>query len=231
MNAMAVDAFAMYLCIRFEENSPGILKTEIRNILTRFYGGNNGIKDNEKLTARILVETGRKHGLRQTPNFNYSVLNLSESVCTASEAIESAVEKIIEIFTETETAAENGKSFREQVREKLKQLHDSQLRNIRVDDFAGSMGYSRSYFTVRVRKETGKTPHQLIMSEKLCRAMLCLAGKNGNMTVTDISQHLGFSSPKYFRRVFREAFGFCPSGFRCRTKIPRLDASEINNLR
>ncbi|NOZ13093.1 MAG: AraC family transcriptional regulator [Acidobacteria bacterium] len=77
-----------------------------------------------------------------------------------------------------------------------------------------------------VKQSVGKTPHQLILAEKPSRAMRHLAGEDINITIGDISGYLGFSSSKEFRKIFKEAFGFCPSELPNRTKHSPVNVSE-----
>ena len=58
---------------------------------------------------------------------------------------------------------------------------------------------------------TGQTPVEFIRSIRLQRAKKLM--ESGKLTVAEIAYEVGFNDPKYFTKVFKEAFGVTPSGY------------------
>ena len=64
----------------------------------------------------------------------------------------------------------------------------------------------------KLKAITGKTPSQFIRSVRLQKAMALL--QNSGLNVSEIAYEVGFTSPQYFSRMFKEEFGFPPSELR-----------------
>ena len=71
--------------------------------------------------------------------------------------------------------------------------------------------YSRSYISKQFQKSTGMTVAGYIAQERMKQARQMLL--EGKMTVTQISEALGFSTVQYFSKCFRDAEGMSPSAF------------------
>lgn len=88
----------------------------------------------------------------------------------------------------------------------LSHIADSKLS---VEDVAAEMSLSRVQMYRKVKALTGKTPVELIRMMRLKRAERLL--KQGGRTVSEVAYEVGFSSPSYFAKCFREQFGRLPS--------------------
>lgn len=77
-----------------------------------------------------------------------------------------------------------------------------------VEELADNMHMSRSNLLRKVKKLTGMSVTQLISEKRLSKALDLL--KNSSANVTEISEQVGFSSPSYFIKVFREKYGYSP---------------------
>lgn len=82
-----------------------------------------------------------------------------------------------------------------------------------VDVMARQMGMSRTALFSRMKAVTGQTPHAFISGIRLSEAAEMLR-QRGDMTISDISWRLNFSSPDYFSRCFKKAFGMTPQQYR-----------------
>ena len=81
-----------------------------------------------------------------------------------------------------------------------------------VERLSDKMGMSRSQLHRKLHALTGKGPNQLIRSFRLNRAHDLL--KVNATTPAEIAYTVGFSSPSYFSKCFREQFGYTPSDIR-----------------
>lgn len=82
-----------------------------------------------------------------------------------------------------------------------------------VDVMARQMGMSRTALFSRMKAVTGKTPHAFISDIRLSEAAEMLR-QRGDLTISDISWSLNFSSPDYFSRCFKKVFGMTPQQYR-----------------
>jgi signal transduction histidine kinase/DNA-binding response OmpR family regulator len=84
-----------------------------------------------------------------------------------------------------------------------------------VEDIAGEMGLSRVQFYRKLKSITNYSPAELLRIIRLKRADSLL--KSTEQTVSEISYSVGFSSPSYFTKCYREYFGEAPTTAQRRT--------------
>lgn len=77
-----------------------------------------------------------------------------------------------------------------------------------VETLSSEMGLSRVQLYRKVKAITGFTPVEFIRIQRLQRAQRLLKG--GSKTVSEVSYAVGFSSPSYFSKCFKEYFGKLP---------------------
>jgi len=80
-----------------------------------------------------------------------------------------------------------------------------------VELLGSEMGFSRSQFYRKVLALTGKTPSQFISVIRLKFAARLL--KTDDITVSEIAFRVGFSSPSYFHKCFRDQYGMTPTEY------------------
>ena len=78
--------------------------------------------------------------------------------------------------------------------------------------FAGECCLSTGYFGTLVKTETGRTAKDLISDRLLAKAKVLL--QTETLTVTRVSQLLGFEYPQHFVRFFKSLTGQTPSQWR-----------------
>ena len=83
--------------------------------------------------------------------------------------------------------------------------------NARLDipRMAARLGMSQSTLTARCRSHFACAPAQAFRAYKMERALALLRGTE--MSVTEVSDHLGFQNPYHFSRLFSKAYGKPPS--------------------
>ena len=84
--------------------------------------------------------------------------------------------------------------------------------DLNVDKIASKMGLERSQFYRKIKALTNYSPVELLrhLRLKAARDMLTTTERS----VSEIAYEVGFSSPAYFTRCYREAFGETPSDLR-----------------
>ncbi|KKX99344.1 MULTISPECIES: helix-turn-helix domain-containing protein [Microbacterium] len=85
-------------------------------------------------------------------------------------------------------------------------------RDLSLADRARLVGLSVTEVRERVRRETGVTPHELIINTRIERAGDLLA--TTALSVEAVGRSVGYDDPAYFSRIFRRRIGVAPSVFR-----------------
>ena len=100
--------------------------------------------------------------------------------------------------------------FAEQLKEAIRQKMGNA--NLKVDDLGESMGLSRVQLYRRVKSITGLTPVELLRTMRLQQgyALLCTTTK----TVQEIAYEVGFGTPGYFSKCFKQQYGKYPMDLR-----------------
>ncbi|WP_224490393.1 helix-turn-helix transcriptional regulator [Robertkochia flava] len=95
----------------------------------------------------------------------------------------------------------------------VKKLREIVLENIEnedfdVESFAALAGGSRSDLYRKIKKHTGKSVTEFVRDIRLRTSLKYLG--DGTHTVAEVSYKVGFSSPTYFNKCFKDKFGFTP---------------------
>ena len=80
--------------------------------------------------------------------------------------------------------------------------------NISVEDLAAKMGLSRVQLYRKVKALTGNTPVDLLRKARLAQAQKLLQGSS--LSVSEIAYQVGFASPSYFSKCYKDEFGIVP---------------------
>ncbi len=97
-------------------------------------------------------------------------------------------------------------------------MADHLQQNINVQHLAQHLNISREYLTRKFKEETGITPHEFIIRQKMLAA--CRWLKNGDMSSKEISAWLGYDEPAHFARTFKRSMGMTPTRFRREGVMP-----------
>lgn len=84
--------------------------------------------------------------------------------------------------------------------------------NLNVDLLATKMGLGRSQFYRKIKALTNYTPVELLRNLRLKRSRDLLTATS--KTISEIAYEVGFSTPAYFTRCYKESFGETPSELR-----------------
>lgn len=90
-----------------------------------------------------------------------------------------------------------------------------------VDDFEGlnvstiarTFSINRCYLSQRFKHDKKFSLHEYIQMVKILRSVTLLES-NDEITVDDLSRKMGFSSPDYFRRIFKKRIGTTPGKYK-----------------
>lgn len=94
---------------------------------------------------------------------------------------------------------------------RFRQAVEASLDNseLSVDMLASELGVSRAQLFRRIKSDSGSTPNELIQAMRLDKADQLL--KSADMTISEIAYAVGFSSPSYFSKCYKDKFGAAPS--------------------
>ena len=95
--------------------------------------------------------------------------------------------------------------------EKFKALIDAKMGDsgLNVEDLGKDMGLSRVQLYRKIKSLTNYSPNELLRIARLKKAASLLA--SSDMTVSEIGYEVGFSSPSYFTKCYKEQFGESPT--------------------
>lgn len=82
-----------------------------------------------------------------------------------------------------------------------------------VPAFSREMALGRTKLFMKIKGITGQTPNDFILGVRLKKAARLL-NENPEYNISDITYMLGFNSPKYFAKCFKEQFGISPTAYR-----------------
>jgi len=78
-----------------------------------------------------------------------------------------------------------------------------------IEECSSEVGFSRTHFHKKLRALVGKSPSQYVRTVRLYRAKKMIEEEIGN--ISEVAYLVGFSSPAYFSKCFKEEFGYPPS--------------------
>ena len=82
-----------------------------------------------------------------------------------------------------------------------------------IDMLAQKMLVSRTRMYAKIKAITGQTPNDFFITLRLKKAAFLLRN-NPELNVTQISDQTGFSSPRYFSKLFKKAYQLTPMAYR-----------------
>jgi AraC-like DNA-binding protein len=83
--------------------------------------------------------------------------------------------------------------------------------NLSIEEISRQMNMSRVSLYKKVLTLTGKTPIEFVRSIRLKKAMYLL--ENSQMTISQICYEVGFNTPKYFTKLFKDEYNTLPSTY------------------
>lgn len=125
------------------------------------------------------------------------------------------IEMIALCARETERLAEvheEGSEERLWVRQAMEHIRLSYAERLSVGSLAELVHKSPSHFAACFRRVTGTTPIQFLIDTRMVRAKELLI--HTRLSVRQIAEVCGFSSPQYFARLFARRERMTPSSFR-----------------
>ncbi len=91
----------------------------------------------------------------------------------------------------------------------LEKIADSEFG---IEDLSKLIGMSTVYLNKKMSALTGKTTSEYVRSIRLRKAANLL--EKSDLTISEVAYEVGYNSPKYFSKYFKEEYGILPSEYR-----------------
>lgn len=97
--------------------------------------------------------------------------------------------------------------------ERFKGLIEAKMSDsgLNVEDLGKDMGLSRVQLYRKIKSLTNYSPNELLRIARLKKASSLLV--SSDMTIAEVGYEVGFSSPSYFAKCYKEEFGESPTDF------------------
>ena len=141
-------------------------------------------------------------------NFELLVLRITQLI-KWYDKVRPADGEIPEVHQQPIITDEADQRFREKMETIIAQhLGDA---DFNVDTLASMLKMGRTKFYGKMKEFTGMSPNNYLQTERLKKAAELLI--EGDLNVTEISYKVGFQSPTYFYKCFKEKYGVPPSKY------------------
>ena len=83
--------------------------------------------------------------------------------------------------------------------------------NLSVEELSRHVNMSRVSLYKKMLRLTGKSPVEFIRSIRLKKAVYLL--ENSQLNISQITYEVGFNTPKYFTKLFKDEYNILPSAY------------------
>lgn len=98
-----------------------------------------------------------------------------------------------------------------------KYIEEHFLEDLKLDDIAKEMGYSKYHLNRVFQKNTNQSIHQYIRERRLYKAAYLLT--NTTIPIIEIALGMGYSSQQSFTFAFKKEFDYTPQSYREKTSL------------
>ncbi|GAA3979517.1 hybrid sensor histidine kinase/response regulator transcription factor [Mucilaginibacter dorajii] len=158
-----------------------------------------------------------------TKPFNFEILlSKIKNILTLRDTYKRTYKKQMDVqLQETPLQNEDEKLLRSIVEYiEFNILNDS----LSVEELSRKMNMSRGSLYNKVLMLTGKSPVEFIRSIRLKKAVYLL--ENSQMTISQICYEVGFNTPKYFTKLFKDEYNTLPSAYISSVRQKKLSETE-----
>ncbi len=116
-----------------------------------------------------------------------------------------------QLIEEVEEQIESDETDNDWVCQIKSMIQQRYMKEISMEEFASSVGFSTYYFSRMFKQEFGVNFVDYVSDLRLKKA--CELLREGKCSVKEVCFKVGYSEPTYFARVFKKAYGMTPSQF------------------
>jgi AraC-like DNA-binding protein len=81
-----------------------------------------------------------------------------------------------------------------------------------IEELSKKIGMSTVYLNKKISALTGKTTSEYVRSIRLRKAAQLL--EKSDLSISEVAYEVGYNSPKYFSKYFKDEYGILPSEYR-----------------
>ncbi len=119
----------------------------------------------------------------------------------------------------------------ERVKEAIFFLQKEYMRELKLDDIAGSIHVSNSECCRTFKRSTGLTPFEYLLKYRIFEsARRMQRGDRQSASIRTLSECVGFNNASYYNRVFKKYLGCTPSEYRDIIKKSHRDALNPHGI-
>lgn len=165
------------------------------------------------ITSVIVSRAAMKGGL--SPSIAYSLSDIYiqqiERLTDAPSITELTIQVQFDYCTRVSDIKENPVSD-DLINKTIDYIHNNTNKNLKVEDIAKKIGFSRTHLSRKFTKELGFSISEFIRRCKLeeSRNLLAYTKKS----ISQISSYLCFSSQSHFQKAFKSQYGLTPNEYR-----------------
>lgn len=169
----------------------------------------DGLADSYGLMHHILYKNVGKHAVHKFMEL-YQLMNDKRLTNTETTAqIEIIIHEIFRELGKSRVHLSDTQKEMKIVKDYL-DTHITEL--VKIERMVQLIFRSPDYLIKQFKKEYGVTPYQYLLEQKIKISKLLL--HESQMTVSEISRHLGYDDPHYFSNLFKKESGMSPLKFR-----------------
>lgn len=98
------------------------------------------------------------------------------------------------------------------IRRAIELMHAHMNRELPLEEIAAAAFLSPFHFARLFKKLTGASPHAYLATLRVARAQALLA--ETDLSISEVSERVGYSSASHFTKAFRQATGLAPRAYR-----------------
>ncbi|MCD8149346.1 MAG: helix-turn-helix transcriptional regulator, partial [Clostridiales bacterium] len=110
----------------------------------------------------------------------------------------------------------NPKEKTQTLSEKIVSYIGEHIDTVTLQDVARHFSYYPNYISTLLPKEIGKTFSEILLEQRMERAVALLKGTN--LPVSEVAELLGYSNSSNFYKAFREYYGVSPREYQKKTE-------------
>jgi AraC-like DNA-binding protein len=169
--------------------------------------------DDESWNIRFKIGVGGGQPVTMSDQFFQDTIHLSRRLSLIADNGEIVASDMVRKLSELEESSKSSsalKTIQSAEEEFLKKLFDITEKNysdytFNVEKLCLDIGFSRSQLYRKVKAVTGRSPVEFIRDLRLTKALSLI--KENRYNLSEVALEIGFNSPSYFSKCFREKFG------------------------
>lgn len=168
------------------------------------------------LASRAAIQGGLSHEISFALSDSY--IQKAELIGDYSSLAKLSMAMLID-FASHVAALDISSEYSNYVAEAIRYINKNVNQQLTLEQISSIVGISRTHLCAVFKKETGDTLIAYLTKKKMVEAKRLLSSTK--MSLSAISEYLGYSSQSHFQKVFHDQIGETPLAFRNHNMLPR----------